>query len=410
MARMPTVDRFSVGVSLRNVVENSANFSSTITLLFTDIRGFTEYTAEQGDQTAFRMLRKHNEVIRSEIEKTGGREVKTQGDSFMVSFKTARAAVLCAVSIQDAFAEARDASTGGPIRVGIGINTGEPVQEEGDYFGGMVNIAARICAAAGAGEILISESTRQVVGKLDGLDFADRGKHELKGIAEKQNLYSVVPLGSSAVDSQRRSRSIRILACVAILGVMAIAAALLTRPAPPEPRELLFELIPSKGASEMLVSAPDAVAFGEERVAFQIGSGGFVVIQPYGVSLREFKLDAETAVVSGDGYIAFQFHTSQQGYHALRVIPGRKEAWLTLAPYGPHPIETEQRLATAEIQRAASYRISIECVGDQIRVRLNDQDLFNVVDDSVGIGSIEFAVGSLGQPFHVQLNSLEIAQ
>ena len=383
------------------------NFGSTITLLFTDIRGFTEYTEEQGDETAFRMLRKHNEVIRSEIERTGGREVKTQGDSFMVSFTTARAAVLCAVSIQSSLSEARDPETGGPIRVGIGINTGEPVQEEGDYFGGMVNLAARICAAAGAGEILISETTRQVVGRMEGLDFADRGKHELKGIAEKLNLYSVVPSGGAAPATRTR------VAWLPIVGVVALACAALAifvrgLPEKPEPRELLFRMVPENGATEMNVSPPESVSFETDYVDFEVEPGGFAVVQPYGVSLGDFALELEAEVLEGDGYFGPQFHVGQRGYHALRILPERKQAWLTLAPYGPHPVEAEERLATAEIEPAGRYKLSVQSIDDRLAVQLNGQTLIEVTDDGLGVGSLEFAVGSFGKPFRVRLLSMEV--
>ena len=166
-------------------------FGSTVTLLFSDIRGFTQYTDQYGDEAAYQVLQEHNAIVRRQIDAFGGQVVKTQGDSFMVAFTTARGAILCAVSIQRTLAEANRNQTGTRIAIGIGINTGEPIQEGGDFFGGMVNLAARICAAAGPGEIFIAETTRFVAGRIESVDYIDRGLHELKGFQESQRLIEV---------------------------------------------------------------------------------------------------------------------------------------------------------------------------------------------------------------------------
>src|SRR3989475_537089 len=169
----------------------SMPFGSTVTLLFSDIRGFTEYTDQYGDEAAFQVLQEHNAIVRKQIETFGGQVVKTQGDSFMVAFTTARGAIMCAVAIQLALGKANRNQTGTRIAIGIGINTGEPIQEGGDFFGGTVNLAARICAAAGPGEIFIAETTRYVAGRSESIDYVDRGLHELKGFQEPQRLIEV---------------------------------------------------------------------------------------------------------------------------------------------------------------------------------------------------------------------------
>jgi class 3 adenylate cyclase len=171
--------------------EASRSFGATVTILFSDIRGFTEYTNHFGDEAAFDILRQHNTIVRKQIELFGGQVVKTQGDSFMVSFTTARGAILCAVAVQRAIAETNRDHTDTRIAVGIGINTGEPIQEGGDFFGSTVNLAARVCAAAGPAQILISETTRHVAGRIDTVEYVDRGLHELKGFPEAQRLYEV---------------------------------------------------------------------------------------------------------------------------------------------------------------------------------------------------------------------------
>jgi class 3 adenylate cyclase len=167
-------------------------FGGTVTIFFSDIRGFTDYTEQFGDEAAYRILREHNTIVRKQIEAFGGAVVKTQGDSFMVAFTTARGAILCAIAIQRAVGEANRNHSGPRIAIGIGINTGEPIQEGGDYFGSMVNLAARICATADPGQILVAETTRHVAGRIESVEYVDRGLHELKGFPEARRLCEVI--------------------------------------------------------------------------------------------------------------------------------------------------------------------------------------------------------------------------
>jgi class 3 adenylate cyclase len=169
----------------------SLPYGATVTIFFSDIRGFTEYTNQHGDESAWRVLRQHNALVNKQVEQFGGRVVKTQGDSFMVYFPTARAAILCAVAIQGTMAGEAQNEPGARIELGIGINTGEPIQEGGDFFGSTVNLAARVCAVATPGQVLVSETTRHVAGRLENVEFVDRGLRELKGFPEPQRVYEV---------------------------------------------------------------------------------------------------------------------------------------------------------------------------------------------------------------------------
>lgn len=91
----------------------------------------------------------------------------------MVSFEAARMAVACAVGMQRAIEGHNRAQQGTKIEIGVGVNTGEPVRDADDLFGGAVNLASRICAASGPGRILVSETVRHVVGRAEGVE-----KHE----------------------------------------------------------------------------------------------------------------------------------------------------------------------------------------------------------------------------------------
>jgi class 3 adenylate cyclase len=163
----------------------------TVTILFTDIEGSTEMTERLGDRRWLELLRAHNTVVRRRIEAHSGFEVKSQGDGFMVASQSARKALECAVDIQRAFAE-RNESAEEPIRVRIGLHTGEAIKEADDFYGKNVILAARIAGQAKGGQILVSEVVRTVVGSLAGVEFQDAGRKQLKGIKGRQRLYEVV--------------------------------------------------------------------------------------------------------------------------------------------------------------------------------------------------------------------------
>jgi class 3 adenylate cyclase/tetratricopeptide (TPR) repeat protein len=166
----------------------------TITVLFTDVEGFTDLTARQGDEAAQGILRAQRELVRQQVEAHSGHEVKSLGDGFMVAFASARRALACAVGIQRALAEHnRRQPVDKQVRVRIGLNTGEAIREEGDLFGEAVNAAARIAAKAKGGQILASDAVRAVVGRVKDAELIDRGRRfRLKGFSGRWRLFEVV--------------------------------------------------------------------------------------------------------------------------------------------------------------------------------------------------------------------------
>jgi class 3 adenylate cyclase len=163
----------------------------TVTILFTDIEGSTALAQRLGDKAYHALLAEHNRILREQVARHGGHEVKSMGDGFMVAFASAARALSCAVAIQKAFA-AYNETAEQPIRVRIGLNTGESIEEAGDYFGTAVTLAARIAARAQGGQILVSEVVRTVGGSLAGVEFHDAGRKQLKGIKGRQRVYEVV--------------------------------------------------------------------------------------------------------------------------------------------------------------------------------------------------------------------------
>jgi class 3 adenylate cyclase len=163
--------------------------SGVRTVLFTDLVGHTEMMQRLGDVRGRDLLREHERITRDALSAHGGTEVKTDGDSFMASFSSVSSAVGCAVALQRAFA-LHSATGGEPIVVRMGLNVGEPIEEDGDYFGSAVILGARIKDQAKGGEILVPEAVRHMLsGK--GFLFADRGEFALKGFEDAVRVYEV---------------------------------------------------------------------------------------------------------------------------------------------------------------------------------------------------------------------------
>jgi class 3 adenylate cyclase len=156
------------------------------TVLFTDLVGHTEMMSRLGDEKGRDVLRQHERITREVLKANGGTEVKTMGDGFMASFGSVTKAVECAIALQRAFADRE----GEPLNVRVGLNAGEPIEEDGDLFGATVILASRIAAKAGGGEILVADTVRGLCsGK--GFLFADRGEFVAKGIEEPVRISEV---------------------------------------------------------------------------------------------------------------------------------------------------------------------------------------------------------------------------
>jgi len=159
------------------------------TVLFTDIVGHTGMMRRLGDEKGRAVLRDHERITREVLRANGGSEVKTMGDGFMASFTSITKGVECAIALQRAFDE-RNASASEPVTIRVGLNAGEPIQEDGDLFGETVILAARIAAKAEGAEILVANTVRELCsGK--GFLFADRGEFVAKGFEEPVRVYEV---------------------------------------------------------------------------------------------------------------------------------------------------------------------------------------------------------------------------
>jgi len=155
------------------------------------MEGFTAMTERLGDLKARAVIRQHNRIVREHLAAHGGFEVELQGDGFLLAFPSARRALLCAVAIQRAFATYNAAHPEQPIRVRIGLHTGEALREADKFFGKTVILAARIAARAHAGEILVSSVLKELTESIGDIRFADEREVELKGISGTRRVHTV---------------------------------------------------------------------------------------------------------------------------------------------------------------------------------------------------------------------------
>jgi pimeloyl-ACP methyl ester carboxylesterase len=169
---------------LTGVREPAAPDRMLATVLFTDVVGSTAYARELGDRRWRDLLERHNDVIRRDLERFRGVEIDTAGDGFFATFDGPARAIRCARSIVD------NVRSGVGLDVRSGLHTGE-CELSGDAVRGIaVHTGARVAAMAGAGEVLVSGTVKDLVAG-SGIEFTDRGVHELKGIPGEWRLYAV---------------------------------------------------------------------------------------------------------------------------------------------------------------------------------------------------------------------------
>ena len=159
-------------------------------IMFTDLEGSTEMISVLGDEKSMQLLRIHNSLTRDALLVHNGREIKHTGDGFMASFSSAVSAVECAIDIQKAMFAHNDEKPEEAMYLRIGISAGEPVRNDKQLYGAAVNIAARLCAQAKPGSILVAQVVKDLcIGK--ALTFTDRGEFEAKGFEHPVAMYDV---------------------------------------------------------------------------------------------------------------------------------------------------------------------------------------------------------------------------
>jgi WD40 repeat protein/class 3 adenylate cyclase len=172
--------------------------ASIRTFLIADIRGYTLFTAERGDEAAAELATRFAAVAREGVESRGGTVIELRGDEALAVFDSARQAIRTAIELQRRFVEETVADPRTPLPVGIGLDAGEAVAVEDGYRGGALNLAARLCSLAGPAEILASREVVHLARKVDGVTSVDRGSVRLKGLTDPVH---VIRLRAEAEDA-----------------------------------------------------------------------------------------------------------------------------------------------------------------------------------------------------------------
>jgi adenylate cyclase len=150
--------------------------ATPVTIVFTDLEGFTRFTSQHGDDAAIALLADHHRVIGPIVRGRGGKVVKRLGDGLMLSFPSSEAAVMAALELVDVPPE--------PLRLRAGVHAGEAVVTADDLIGHDVNVAARVAASAKGGQVVATTAVREAVGELRGVEFGRARRRSFKGVGE----------------------------------------------------------------------------------------------------------------------------------------------------------------------------------------------------------------------------------
>jgi branched-chain amino acid transport system substrate-binding protein len=262
-----------------------ATGSPTRGFLFSDLRDYTRYLESHGAADAAALLVRYRTLVRTAVAKHDGAEIKTEGDSFYVVFPAVSQAVLCGLAIIDAAAAGASDADAQPIPVGIGIHAGETVETPDGYVGSAVNIAARLCALAGPGEVLVSDTVRALAQTVLPVSFDPRGRRSLKGVAEPVAVFAVARSAAAWAPQRRRATTRRrLLVGVVVLVVVLVGgtgAWFLSRPAPglpPGPWTIGMDAPLTGGASFRGLPNQQAVQLAIDEVNSAGGIGGSQIV------------------------------------------------------------------------------------------------------------------------------------
>jgi class 3 adenylate cyclase len=242
--------------------------------LFADLRGYTAYLERAGNAAGVELLDEYLSIARAAVAQHDGAVVKVEGDGFHAVFPSASSAVLCGLAIVGAAAEASAARPERPIRVGVGVHAGEAVETPQGWIGSAVNLAARVCAAARPGEVLVTSTVRAITQASIPVGFVARGRRRLKGIREPVEVFAADP-DRTVRTVRHRSRwavvgaSAAIVLAIALAGGLAIA--LLGQPPPqasPSPSGQPIAL------GTLAIGRYSAPGF-EQPLSFTVADGGW---------------------------------------------------------------------------------------------------------------------------------------
>jgi GGDEF domain-containing protein len=195
--------------------------------LFADLRAYSQFADQHGDAAAATLLERYRRLVRGIVARYDGAEIRTEGDSFYVVFPSASSAITAGMAILSAGAISEP-----PLRIGIGVQAGEAAETTEGPVGTAVNVAARLCARAAAGELLVSDTVRALARTAVPFAFVRVGNLQLKGIAESVVAYRVVSsqdaetiAGTSGIRRRMGRRPVSVVAVSIVVVVAAIVGA-----------------------------------------------------------------------------------------------------------------------------------------------------------------------------------------
>jgi class 3 adenylate cyclase len=222
--RFPTAMDFASSAAAAVAADKPGPYTSR-GFLFADLRDYTAFVEQRGDDDAAALLARFRTVVRGVIAANDGTEIRTEGDSIYVVYPSASSAVISGIAIARECGAATAAEPSLPLHVGIGVHTGEATDAPEGFVGSAVNVAARLAAIARPGEVLVTDVVRGVVRTRPGLRFEERGRERLKGINEPMMLYRATAKisGDEAVPASPGTRRGIAQVPPVVLGLAAVA-------------------------------------------------------------------------------------------------------------------------------------------------------------------------------------------
>jgi branched-chain amino acid transport system substrate-binding protein len=355
--------------------DGGAAGSITRGFLFADLRGYTAFVEARGAAQAAELLLRYRDLVRAAVSRFAGAEIRTEGDSFHVVFSAVSAAVLCGLAIVDgARADAADHADA-PIAVGVGVHAGETVETPDGFVGSPVNIAARLCASASQGQVLVSDTVRALTQTVLPVDFVPMGRKMLKGVSDPVVIFAVTSRAGvrprpGRATLGRLSRSARIsLSAAIVVGVFGVALlgwAALRRPGglPAGTWKIGLDMPLAGVATFRGVPMRDAVAMAIDETNAAGGiTGEQVALDAHDDATAASPQDPEAGAANATGMVADPGVVAMVGPNSSRVamaqIPVTNEAGLLqCSPSASSPALTKPRDGALDLRSGSPDRIN----------------------------------------------------